>query len=210
MELQRFWEWVKAIRFWWIAAIGFLPSAADLAGSEWVDRNIDSPLAFAATSLGLLLFGSYWAYRHLSLEKEAAVARLADEAPHFLVRAPVLPTGITEAIFLERVYLVNRGRRALNLRFSLKAGDEVCPGRPLRGRTIDGQQPIPNPKHIEPGENHGGFLSFHMSPVDATPFVIDGVELVVVDEQTHGFELAIPLPTSEEGFAYPDDADGAS
>lgn len=207
--MRRFLEWVKAIRFWWIATIGFLPSAADLAGWEWMDENIDSPQTFALVSLVLLLFGSYWAYRRVVFEKEAAEGRLADEFPHFLVRAPILPTGTAEANFLEKVYLVNRGKRALNLRFSLRAGEEGCPGKPLHGRTVDGQHPIPNPKHIDPGANHGGFLSFHMSPVDATPFVTEGVELVVVDEQTHGFELAIPLPTSAEGFAYPEDADDA-
>ena len=51
-------------------------------------------------------------------------------------------------------------------------------------------------------------MAFERSSVDDTPFVTPGVELIVVDEQTHGFEVAIPLPTSPQGFSYPEDVKG--
>lgn len=209
MEWQRLWAWLKAIRYWWIAAIGFLPSAADLAGSEWADNNIDSPLSFALISLALLLFGSYWAFRKITLDNENLKERLAEQTPKFKITVPDLPVGRPDAYVVPDVYLVNRNqRRTANLRFFLEVDGERVRGKTL-GTTITGQTQLPNPKHLDKGGNYGDhYMAFERSTVDDTPFVVDGVRLIVVDEQTHGFELAIPLPTSADGFSYPEDVEG--
>ena len=116
-------DWIKAVGWWWTAAVGFLPSLFALSGNSWIEDNIVSPLPLATASLIVLLFASFLAYRRIAMEKD----RYLDETqPRFLIRCPHLPTTAHNRLYLLDVYLVNQHQnRTLNLRFVLGALGEV-------------------------------------------------------------------------------------
>ena len=196
-------EWLKAMSYWLIAAVGFLPSLLDLLGVSWLRDNVSSPESFAFVGLVVLLFGSFMAFRRVASQRDQAVGTVLSEAPQFKISAPVLPTVGADGLLLSSVYLVNRGKRPLNLRFFLEANSEVAHGAAKSVATYLREPFLPNPKDVKPGDNHAGFLAFNHTGSDPTPFLVEGVQLKVVDEQTPNFEIRIPLPTPNDGYQYP-------
>ena len=198
-------DWIKAVGWWWTAAVGFLPSLFTLSGNIWIEENIGSPLPLATASLVVLLFGSFLAYRRVAMEKDQ---HLDESQPRFLIQCPHLPTTANNRLYLLDVYLVNRHQNhTLNLRFALGApgeAEEIFAARAM-GPTppvYAQNQVIANPKHLDPGTNFIGYLAFEIPAGDITPLVMPGVHLLVIDEQTD-VAVRVPLATPASGFHYP-------
>jgi hypothetical protein len=201
-------DFLRAVGLWWLGGVFLL---LDIAGAASFDEWRGLPVwLLAGVGVLLLLVGAYRAYAEVATDRDFFRGELESPRPRFTIRAGT-PHGATfqgrPIIRIKDVYLLNRSATPMQIRFTLVAarGSATLDMTLL---TASGQRVaappnyFANPTHLDAHSNRTADLAW-TTPGDATPFVIEGTVLRVLDEQSHS-RVEIPLPTPHDGFVYPE------
>lgn len=186
------WQFTKEFLRGWTA---FALIVVGVAGAFSVTVLSVPVVWVAVAALVVSVFTAYqlWASQEKRITQLEGDVWLARNGTSLYVECAELPiTSMYGQLFLDRVYVVNRRQdHPANVRFALVAGGE----RMEAEEKADPAVAIPSPAHVDAGANRMGQVIFRSNLVsDLTPFVIEGVQLEIRDEQT-GYVEAVDLPT---------------